>query len=135
MAQQNKIPLILEKENGKLWGRISIGDNLILDSGTNLATLERKLKKALKDFVGIEEVQFEYAFDLTVFFEQFNFLNQSKIAELAGINPGLIRQYSSGHKQPSIDQVGKIENAIHKLGIQLKSVQLSTKSLARKKVA
>ena len=75
MAQQNKIPLILEKENGKLWGRISIGDNLIFDSGTNLATLERKLKKALKDFEGIEEVQFEYAFDLTVFFEQFNFLN------------------------------------------------------------
>ena len=135
MAKPQKLQLILEKENGKLWGRVSIGDNLIFDSGSNLAMVEKKIRKALKDFEGIDEVQFEYAFDLTVFFEQFNFLNQSKIAELAGINPGLIRQYSSGHKLPSIDQVGKIEVAIHKLGVQLKSVQLSTKSLTRKKVA
>jgi len=79
----------------------------------------------------LEEVQFEYAYDLTVFFEQFNFLNQSKIAELAGINPGLIRQYSSGHKLPSKEQVTKIENAIRELANKLKSVQLSTKSYAQ----
>ena len=120
----------MEKEGSKLWGRVSIDGNLIFDSATTLQALERKLKKAIKDFDGLEDVQFEYAYDLTVFFEKFNFLNQSKIAELAGINPGLIRQYSSGHKQPSREQVGQIENAIRELGAKLKSVQLSSKAYA-----
>ena len=96
-----------------------------------MQALEKKLKKALKDFEGLDDVEFEYAYDLTVFFERFNFLNQSKIAELAGINPGLIRQYSSGHKQPSKEQVGKIETAIHELAAKLKAVQLSSKAFAQ----
>ena len=128
MSKQQKLQLVLEKEGSKLWGRVSIDGNLIFDSATTLQALERKIKKAIKDFDGLEDIQFEYAYDLTVFFEKFNFLNQSKIAELAGINPGLIRQYSSGHKQPSREQVGKIENAIRELGAKLKSVQLSSKA-------
>ena len=131
MSKQQKLQLVLEKEGSKLWGRVSVDGNLVFDSATTLQALEKKLKKALNDFEGLEEVEFEYAYDLTVFFEKFNFLNQSKIAELAGINPGLIRQYSSGHKQPSKEQVGKIENAIHELAGKLKSVQLSSKTYAR----
>ncbi len=100
MSKHRKQQLILEKEGSKIWGRVSVGENLVVDSATTLQALEKKLKKALKDFEGLEEVEFEYAYDLTVFFERFNFLNQSKIAALAGINPGLIRQYSSGDKQP-----------------------------------
>jgi transcriptional regulator with XRE-family HTH domain len=131
IAKQQKLQLILEKEGGKLWGRVSIDGNLVFDSAASLEALEKKLKKALKDFEGIEDVQFEYAYDLTVFFEEYSFLNQSKIAELAGINPSLIRQYSSGHKQPSKEQLGKIEKAIRTLAEKLRSVQLSTKAFAQ----
>ena len=131
MTKQKKLQLVLEKEGSKLWGRVSVDGNLVFDSATTLQALEKKLRKALKDFENLEEIEFEYAYDLTVFFEQFSFLNQSKIAELAGINPGLIRQYSSGHKQPSKEQVGKIENAIHALASKLKSVQLSSKAFAQ----
>ncbi len=131
MSKQRKLQLILEKEGSKLWGRVSVDGNLVFDSATTLQALEKKLKKTLKDFEGLEEIQFEYAYDLTVFFEQFNFLNQSKIAELAGINPSLIRQYSSGHKQPSKEQVGKIESAIRELAGKLKAVQLSSKAYAQ----
>ena len=131
MIKQRKLQLILEKEDGKLWGRVSVGENLVFDSATTLQALEKKLIKALKDFEGLDEIRFEYAYDLTVFFEQFNFLNQSKIAELAGINPGLIRQYSSGHKQPSKEQVGKIESAIRELARRLKTVQLSSRAFAQ----
>jgi hypothetical protein len=131
MTKQHKLQLILEKDGGKFWGRVSVGDNIIVDSATTLLTLERKIKKVLKDFEGLTDVEFDYAYDLTVFFERFSFLNQSRIAELAGINPGLIRQYSSGHKQPSKEQVGKIEKAIRKIAGQLKSVRLSSKALAR----
>jgi transcriptional regulator with XRE-family HTH domain len=132
MAKKQKLQLILEREGSKLWGRVLINENLIFDSATTLQILEKRIRKSLKDFEGLEEIQFEYAYDLTVFFEQFNFLNQSKIAELAGINPGLIRQYSSGYKQPSQEQVGKIEHALHKLADRLKEVQLSSKSYTSK---
>lgn len=127
-SKQQKLQLILEKEDGKLWGRVSVAGNLVFDSAASLMALEKKLKKALKDFEGLEDVQFEYAYDLTTFFEEYSFLNQSKIAELAGINPSLIRQYSSGHKQPSKEQLGKIEKAIRMLADKLKSVELSTNS-------
>lgn len=130
MSKQNKLRLILEKESNKLWGRVTVAGNLIVDSAATLQVLEKKLRKALNDFEGLDNVEFEYAYDLTVFFEQFNFLNQSKVAELAGINPGLIRQYSSGHKQPSKEQVNKIEKAIRELGDILRAVQLSSGSYA-----
>ena len=36
------IQLVLEKEGGKLWGRVSYDDNLIVDSATTLQALEKK---------------------------------------------------------------------------------------------
>jgi hypothetical protein len=132
MSKHKKLQLIVEKEGSRLWGRVSVDGNLIFDSATTLQALERKLIKALADFEGLENVEFDYFYDMTMFFEKFNFLNQSKVAEMAGINPGLIRQYSSGHKQPSKEQVGKIETAVRKIANQLLSVQLSTKTMALK---
>lgn len=118
------IQLVLEKESGKLWGRVSYDDNLIVDSATTLQALEKKIRKLLKDFHQLEDVTFEYFYDLTVFFEEFSFLNQSKIAELSGINPGLLRQYASGVKNPSEAQARKIQTAIRGLAVRLKNVQI-----------
>ena len=44
------------------------------------------------------DVEFEYQYDLQSFFNYFNFLNVTEIAKRAGINPSLMRQYSSGIK-------------------------------------
>ena len=118
------IQLILEKDAGKLWGRLLYDENLIVDSATTLPSLEKKLRKALKDFHQVEDVKFEYAYDLTVFFEEFNFLNQSKIAELSGINASLLRQYASGVKNPSEVQAKKIQTTIRNLAARLKNVQI-----------
>lgn len=130
MPKTQKLQLILEKEGNKIWGRVLVNGNLFIDTARDQKTLEKKLLKSLKEFEGLDHVEFEYAYDLTIFFEQFNFLNQSKLAELAGINPGLIRQYSSGHKQPSREQLSKIERAIRAMADQLRTVQLSTHSYA-----
>jgi hypothetical protein len=127
MPKPVKLQLILERKGGKVWGRVMVVDSLIVDSATSIQGLEKKIRNALVNFESITEVEFEYAYDLTIFFEEFNFLNQSKIAELAGINPGLIRQYSSGHKQPSMEQVAKIEKAIRGMAEKLSSVQLSSR--------
>lgn len=51
-------------------------------------------------------------------------LKQTKIAELSGINPGLLRQYASGVKHPSPAQAKRIEVSIHQLADELNSVTL-----------
>ena len=119
-----KLLLVVEKDKGKLWGRITYKDNLISDFSRNMDGLEKKMIKLLKDFHGVEKVSFDHSYDLTVFFEQFDFLKQSKVAELAGINPGLLRQYASGVKHPSAEQAMKIEKAVHLLAKELQSVSL-----------
>ncbi len=119
-----KLLLVVEKDKGKLWGRITYKDNLITDFSRTMESLEKKMAKLLKDFHSVEKVSFNHSYDLTVFFEQFDFLKQSKVAELAGINPGLLRQYASGVKHPSAEQAMKIEKAVHLLAKELQSVSL-----------
>ena len=120
-----KIPLIIERgEDAKLWGRINYDDNLVTDYANSIPALERKMKKLLKDFHAVSDVEFEHLYDVSVFFENFNFLKQTKIAELAGINSSLLRQYATGIKHPSPEQAKKIEIAVHKLAKDLESVSL-----------
>ena len=123
-----KILLIIEKDKGKLWGRVNYKNNLITDYAASIPALEKKMTKLLKDFHGVEKVSFDRSYDLTVFFEEFDFLKQSKIAELAGINPGLLRQYASGVKYPSAVQAQKIEDAVHELARELSAVSLAVAS-------
>jgi len=52
------------------------------------------------------------------------------MAELAGLNRGLVRQYASKVKHPSADQVRKIEEAIQQLATTLKAVSLTLASAA-----
>ena len=78
------------------------------------------MQKALKNFHDLPKVEFNHSYDLTVFFEEYNFPKQSKIAELAGMNPGLLRQYASGVKNPSPDQAKRIEKAVHDFANELK---------------
>ena len=120
--------LTIEKDKGKIWGRITYKKNLITDYASSIGALEKKMAKLLKDFHGISNPAFSHSYDLTVFFEEFNYLKQSKIAELAGVNPGLLRQYASGVKYPSADQAKKIEKAVHELARSLQSVSLAVAS-------
>ncbi|MBL7750862.1 MAG: hypothetical protein JNN29_05735 [Chitinophagaceae bacterium] len=64
MGNQTIFQLILEKEAGKIWGRVTNNENLIFDSASSLPALERKIRRAIKDFEGLEDVHFEYVFDL-----------------------------------------------------------------------
>jgi ribosome-binding protein aMBF1 (putative translation factor) len=120
----SRITMTIEKVEGQHWGRVKVKHNLYVDKATGIATLERKVKALLLKEESLNDVVFNYVYDLTVFFEEFSFLNQSKIAERSGIHPALIRQYSSGHKFPSADQVKKIETAVRLLGVELSKVKL-----------
>jgi hypothetical protein len=120
--------LTIEKDKGKLWGRIIYKKNLITDYASSISTLEKKMAKLLRDFHGVSSPSFSRSYDLVVFFEEFDFLKQSKIAELAGMNAGLLRQYASGVKYPSEFQAKKIEKAVHDLAKELQGVSLAAAS-------
>jgi transcriptional regulator with XRE-family HTH domain len=119
-----KLLLIIEKSKGKLWGRVNYKDSMIADFASSVEALEKKMTRLLKDFHQVARPEFEYSYDLTAFFEEYDFLKQSKIAQLAGMNPGLLRQYASGVKYPSPEQAKKIEKAVHDLAKELKAVSI-----------
>jgi transcriptional regulator with XRE-family HTH domain len=129
---QNKIPLIIESSSeASIFGRVSYDDNLIVDSAKNLVALVKKMKKILKDFhqLNPESIEFEIQYDITGLFDSKNYLNASAVAEKAGISKGMMRQYTSGRKFPSLEKVLLIQKTIHELGkdLQLTKVALSKK--------
>ena len=70
-----------------------------------------------------EEVDFH--FDISSLFEYYSMLNVSALGRYLGINPSLMRQYKSGDTYISDAQLEKIEEGIHRLGLELSALKLS----------
>ena len=121
-----KIELIIEKGDSGIWGRVNHNDNLIVEQAENLADLELSMKELLKEFEGVDasQVLFDVKYDLCALFDQFDFLNITKVAKYAGIHAGLLRQYASGVKHPSLNQAKKIEETLHRLAGQMQNVSI-----------
>jgi len=125
-----KLTLIIEKTgNGFLWGRIKYKNNLLVEKATSVVSLEKKMKRLLADFHNLEydKIHFDLAYDLTVLFEQKDFLNISGIAKMANINSSLLRQYAAGIKFPSPDKAAEIETVIRNIGRDLSNIQISSR--------
>ncbi len=122
----NNIELIIEKGESGLWGRVNYNDNLITEQAETLDDLELNLKRLLKDFEGVDpgDIAFDLRYDVYSLFNQFDFLNISKVARHAGIHPGLLRQYASGVKHPSLTQAKKIEETLHRLARQMQKASV-----------
>ena len=122
-----KLLLVIEKsKDGKLWGRVELDDDLIVDAAVSSDELEKKMKKLLQRFHQVEpsEIKFELAYDLTALFSQKDFLNVSAIALKAGISPGLMRQYVAGFKYPSPERAKVIEHVINSLVRELMEIKV-----------
>lgn len=65
------------------------------------------------------ELEFVYHYDMKSFFEYFDFLNVSKVAQRAGINPSLMRKYTSGVANAGEGQYLKLQRAIHSIAEEL----------------
>lgn len=124
-----KIPMTIERQGGKvLLGRVEYNDNLMTDFAQTVEELETKIKGLLWGFEKLapEQVKFICQYDIYALFQKFDFLKISNVAEHAGMNPGLLRQYVSGAKSPSDEQVKKIERTLHKLAEELKEAIIVT---------
>ena len=67
----------------------------------------------------VPELEFVYKYDMQSFFDYFSFLNVTKVAEMAGINPSLMRQYTSGVANAGQKQYDKIRATIGKISKEL----------------
>lgn len=72
----------------------------------------------------VPEMEFIYKYDIQAFFNCFPFLNISKIAQLAGINPSQMRQYVSGHSHASQLQYNRLRETIKSISHQLGTAAL-----------
>ncbi len=138
MKSTTKIDVIVEVKDGMLWGIVENKGNFIpTPYGNTVADLQQNLKQLIKDYqqhegktdkfwskVDIDHLDIELSYDLKAFFKEFNQIKISSLAEFANVNPSLLRQYSTGNKYPSADQVKKIESAVQELGKKLEKVSI-----------
>lgn len=116
--------LIIEKAEKGFFGRIQLDDNLIIEEGSSIVAIEKSIKKIVRKLHHIEITEFDIKYDLSSLFETFSYLKISSVAEKAGVNPGLLRQYVSGVKFPSALQAAKIETTIHEISEELGRVKI-----------
>ena len=121
------IALILEStEENEVFGRISFGDNLLVDSASTIELLEAKMKKLLFKFHGLKpnDISFDIQYDITGLFDHKNYLNASVVADIAGISRGLMRQYIAGIKYPSTERTLTIQKAVREIGKELQKIKV-----------
>lgn len=135
---QPKIEVIVEVKDGMLWGIVEgKGDFIPTPYGETVTGLKQNLKELVSDYqqnegkkdkfwskVDADKMDIEISYDLQAFFKEFNEIKISSLAESANLNPSLLRQYATGNKFPSADQVKKIELAVQELGKKLKRVSI-----------
>lgn len=63
----------------------------------------------------VPELEFEWHYDMKAFFNYFDFLNVSKVAKAAGINPSLMRKYAAGIVNPGETNYRKLYSAIQSM--------------------
>lgn len=71
----------------------------------------------------LEGVEFVYDYYTPSVTDEFQYLNITRVAQLAEIPPSAMRQYVKG-KIPPVGQAHKIEAALHTLGAKLQVIRL-----------
>lgn len=84
--------------------------------------ISKEAGKKIPEILNDGNLEFDYVYDLSGFFSQFNFISPTKLARRMHENPSLIRQYAAGCTYVSYDKKKKIEQEIHEIGKELLSV-------------
>lgn len=137
------LTIILEKGDKELWGRVEAPGFLHTTVGNSVAEVTANLRDLIADFLEHEgkdmpewkradgsnvletDITYQYEYDLTALFEVFSAIKINAIADSAGINPSLMRQYVTGKKRPSERQAKRIETAVRELGERLSHVTVA----------
>ncbi|HTE25419.1 hypothetical protein [Flavitalea sp.] len=134
-----KLEMIIEKAGGKDFsGRIVNKGHFMPNTiAPDIDTIIKNIKDLIEDYqqhggdkdpfwkrVKTDELDFTFRYDMQSFFMKHDYLNITNVAKLAGLNPGLVRQYASGVKHPRKPQADKIAKTVRGLAKQLEKVEL-----------
>jgi predicted RNase H-like HicB family nuclease len=131
MEAKNYITLTIEKTDEEYWASVKELAGCY-SSGSTIDEAITNTKDAISDYISdlpegmvvpetfySENIEYKIQYDLESLFEKFNFLNKTAIAEKAGLNPSLVRQYSKGLANAGEKQREKIIKAIHEIANEL----------------
>ena len=108
----------------------------IVGEGATVAEAKADFENALQEVIQayaedgeelpaeLQNVEFEYKYDVPSVFNEFDFINVSRFAQYVGINASLLRQYKTQGTYISEAQAKKIELALHSVGAKLSAISL-----------
>ena len=111
-------------------------NHTIIGDGTTVEEAKADFENSVKEMIlsytetnreipdELKDIQFIYKYDIASMFNYYDWINVSKFARKAGINPSLMRQYRVGDTYISEKQINKIENTLHSLGNELSTIKL-----------
>lgn len=124
--------------DGTYWGTTQNIPGVISSDGNSLDELKSNLTEALKIYIETAEnnqieigkmlskgLEFEFQIQLSDLFKKLKVINQSQFAKRIGINPTLLRQYSTNPNiYVSEKRANEIQKGLHNLGLELMSIKL-----------
>ena len=96
--------------------------------GCGLNSVGMSVEEACEDYLAKGgapyEVSFSYQYDMQSFFDYFSFLNVSEVARRAGVNPSLMRQYTSGKKRAGETIYSRLADCMNTITSELQASSL-----------
>lgn len=117
-GSDGKYSCYVEEDLGN-FGLAGYGDTADEAKSDMLETYHDMIELEAEEGRQVGELEFEYKYDIQSFFNYFSFLNVTKVAERAGINPSLMRQYNSGLTKAGQKQYDKLKVAVSQLTKEL----------------
>ena len=128
--------VIIEKDENGFSAFIDGIDSTIIGEGISVAEAKADLDNSYKEVLAsylengesipeeLQELSFDYKYDISALFNAFDFINVSKFAQRIGVSPSLMRHYKGGDTYISDNQAKRIESGLHQLARELLSVTL-----------
>lgn len=131
-----KVIVLIEKGEDGFYGvHAPELENVIIGSGKTVADAKEDFLEGYHEMIEtyiddeiplpteLKDIEFEYRYDISAFYNSHPYINVSKLANHININASLMRQYKSGH-YISEEQVLRIQEGIRSIGRELATVTL-----------
>jgi predicted RNase H-like HicB family nuclease len=126
----------IEKGRDGSYSVYSTTSSVIIGEGNSVAEAKADFENTLNELLttcreeglpipeDLIDVEFTFKYDIASVFNFFDFINVTKFAKYAGVNPSLLRQYKTQGTYISEAQASKIESALKRVGQELTTISL-----------
>lgn len=131
-----KAKVLIEKDHNGYCAHITNFKSTVWGSGKTVEEAKEDLMNSIAEVKQLceedglpspdplDNLSFEFKYDISALFNAFSFLNVSKFAERVGISPSLMRHYKAGDTCISSAQAKKIEKGLHQIAKELSAISL-----------